>query len=364
MKVIILGQENENHTAPIKWALERAGYRVACWGGLAWNAEQQASLRVGGEATMTLGPHTVEPGDRIWVRRPDPPRYNPAVTEADKKFAELEYRSFYHCLAYMMETQPVWCINRYSASRFVNNKSVQLELARRCRLRVPRALMSNSPQAVKDLLGHNGGRIICKGFTPHVWARENDGGIAVTETFELKPEQLPADEVLTYAPAIYQEMVVKEYDIRMLLMGRRVYSYALHNPKKALDWRQDAGQGRVQVEIVPTPPEVEKGVLEFAQLAGICFGSLDFAVDKQGQWWFLEINEQGQFLWLDQFNSAARTQEKFCAFITAPEDSMQPLEERQDLFPPFAEYEKLAPKQEYPDLAAVAPGTPYMSVER
>src|SRR5215510_27493 len=248
MKVIILGHANENHTAPIKWALEQAGYRVACWGGLSWNPEQQASLRLDEESTMTLGPHTVEPGDAIWVRRPDPPRHNPRVSEADRKFAEMEYRSFYHCVAYMMETLPVWCVNKYSASRFINNKSIQLHLARRCGLKVPPALLSNSPDAVKDLLAHKVAPTICKSFTHHVWARQDNGGIAVTETFQLTREQLPADEVLTFAPAIYQEMVVKQFDIRMVLMGHRVYSYALHNPKKALDWRQDAGQGRIEVE--------------------------------------------------------------------------------------------------------------------
>ena len=363
MKVIIWGQENENHTAPIKWALEHAGYRVACWGGLSWNEQQQASLRLGGETVITLGPHTVEPGDAIWIRRPDPPAHNPRVAEADRKFAAAEYRSFYHSIAYTLEMLPVWCINRYSASRLINNKSVQLHLAHRCGLKVPNALMSNSPQAVKDLFTHNGNRTICKGFTPHVWARHDNRGIAVTETFELTREKLPADEVLTFAPAIYQDMVVKQFDVRTVLMGHRVYSYALHNPQKALDWRQDAGQGKVEVEIIPTPSEIEKGILDFARKAGICFGSLDFAVGMDGQWWFLEINEEGQFLWLDQFNRNARTQEKFCAFITAPEGSTRPLEEREGLFPSFAEFEKHQEKQQYPDLAAAAPGAPYLSIE-
>ncbi|HEY6348236.1 MAG TPA: hypothetical protein VI636_02390 [Candidatus Angelobacter sp.] len=367
MKVIILAQADENHTAPIKWALEQAGYKVACWGGLSWTEQQQASLLLDEQTDMALGPYSVEPGDAIWIRRPDQPMHNPKVADADKKFAEIEYRSFYHCLAYSLETLPVWCVNKFSASRFINNKSVQLRLARSCGLRVPKALLSNSPTGVRDFFEHNTNRIICKGFTPHVWQREGHGGVAVTETFELTREQLPPDEVLTYAPAIYQDMVVKQFDIRMVLMGHRVYSYALHNPLKALDWRQDAGQGKIEVEIVPTPPDVEKGVLAFADKAGICFGSLDFAVDMKGDWWFLEINEQGQFLWLDQFNKQARTQEKFCAFITAPEGSTAPLEEREGLFPPFAEYEKIYEKLvksgEVPDLAAIAASSPYMSKE-
>jgi glutathione synthase/RimK-type ligase-like ATP-grasp enzyme len=367
MKIIVVAQETDNHTAPVKWALEKAGYRVACWGGLSWTEQQQVSLLVDDETKLVLGPHLVEPGDVVWIRRPDPPTHNPNVSPSDKKFAELEYRTFYHCIAYMLEMLPVWVINKYSASRFINNKSIQLHLARECGLKVPKALMSNSPTGVRDFFDHNRNRIICKAFTPHVWQKQDDGGVAVTETFELKREDLPADEILTYAPGIYQDMVVKQYDIRMVLMGHRIYSYALHNPQKALDWRQDAGMGKIQVEIVATPPEIERGVLAFAKRAGICFGSIDFAVDMDGQWWFLEINEQGQFLWLDQFNRDVKIQEKFCAFITAPEGSTEPLEARQGEFPSFAEYEKMYEKQMEnqppPDIAAAVPNSPYMSKE-
>jgi len=367
MKVIILAHETDNHTAPIKWALERAGYEVVSWPGVSWTEEQQVSMLLDDEPRVALGQDAVEPGDVIWIRRLEQPVGNPKVAEADKKFAALEYRSFHHAVAYGLETLPVWVINRFSASRFINNKSVQLQFARSCGLRVPKALMSNSPKCVKDFLDHNRNRTICKAFAPHVWQRQSAGGVAVTETFELTRDRLPEDEVLTYAPGIYQDMVVKQFDIRTVLMGERVYSYALHTPLKALDWRQDAGMGKVEVEIVPTPPDVEHGILAFAKKSGLCFGSIDFAVDMHGNWWFLEINEQGQFLWLDQFNPKIKMQEKFCAFITAPEASSQPLEEREALFPSFGEYAKIyeeqQAKQEAPDLGAVAASSPYMSQE-
>ena len=124
--------------------------------------------------------------------------------------------------------------------------------------------MSNHPATVREFFARENARTICKGFTPHVWQKEGQMSVAITETFELTGGQLPSDEVLTYAPAIYQECVPKEYDIRMVLMGNHIYSYALKNKKQALDWRQDAGLGHVTADLVPTPPDVEKGVLEFA----------------------------------------------------------------------------------------------------
>ena len=350
MKVIIFAHAKENHTAPVKWALEQAGYEVACWGGLSWTPEQQASLLFdeNEQTEMNLGPFTVDSGDAVWIRRPGHPTHNPAVSEADRKFAEMEYRSFYHSLAYTLEMLPVWCVNKFSAARFIHNKAAQIFLARACGLRVPGTLLSNSPGRIRELLTRNSNRTIGKGFTPHVWQRSDEEGVSVTETFELTPDRLPSDEVLTYAPGIYQNMVDKEFDVRMVLMGHRLYSFALRNPKKALDWRQDAGLGNIEVEIIPTPPDVEKGILAFVRKANIYFGSVDFAVDKKGHWWFLEINEQGQFLWLDEFNRTPDIMEKFLAFITAPGSSRDAIEKRQSLFPSLKDYRKYEEQEQPP----------------
>ena len=351
MKVVILAPENDNHTAPLKWALEQADYEVACWAGLGWSAERQTSISFSDEAELTLGSHTVAPGDVVWVRRPEQPRPNPKVAAADKKFAEGEYRWFGHSILYLLDDLPIRCINKYSASRVINNKSVQLLLAKRCGMNVPHTLMSNSPSKVRDYFQRNPDRLICKAFFPHIWQKETSKSVAVTETFEIDKGRLPSDAVLTYAPAIYQEMVVKQFDVRMVLLGAAVYSCALYNPKGAIDWRQDTNQGLVQVEKIETPAAVEKAVLAFAEKSGISYGSFDFAIDSEGRWWFLEVNEGGQFLWLDAFNNNVHMQEKFLAFLTSPEGSpRQIIEDRQSLFPSWKDYlDSPAKEQQTPE---------------
>ena len=340
MNIIILAHENDNHAAPVKWAAKQAGYEVACWSGLAWTPEGQASILFNQSTHLSLGINHIEPGDVIWLRRLQQPEHNPAVSEPDRKFAETEYQWFSGSLAYLIETLPVRCINRYSASRFINNKAVQLRLAANCGMNVPATLMSNTPAEVKAFLRQDHGSTNCKPFFPHIW-KNDEGGIAVTETFELTPDMLPSDEALTYAPAIYQQKVVKCDDIRMVLMGNAIYSYSVHTLAGSLDWRYETSIGQVLIEQVKTPPEIENAVLEFARRAGICFGSLDFAVDEQGCWWFLEINEQGQFLWLDLFNPSVNLQQKFLAFLTLPEGASRRLiEERQWIFPSYADYER------------------------
>ena len=188
MKIVVLAHPNDNHTAPLKWAAEQAGYQVACWGGLRWNEEQQASIAFReGEVRETLSPFSVEAGDVVWIRRPQPADQNPKVSAVDKSFAEGEYRWFSLSLLYLLETLPVRVVNRYTASRFINNKAVQLLIARQSGLRVPETFMSNSPAAIRAFLEKPGRRAICKQFFPHVWEK-NDGGLAVTEAFQISPD--------------------------------------------------------------------------------------------------------------------------------------------------------------------------------
>jgi glutathione synthase/RimK-type ligase-like ATP-grasp enzyme len=373
MKILITAAENDSHSAPLKWALEQAGYSVACWSGLGWTEAKQASISLRpdlqieelqiADTQVKLGQHLVEPDDVIWIRRPMEPKPNPQTATEDAKFAANEYRSFYDSLMYLLETLPVRVVNKYAASRFINNKSVQLVLARACGMNVPRTLMANSPQAVRKYFGGNPQRTICKTFSTHIWEKEQGGPVVVTETFELSADRLPSDEVLTYAPAIYQEMIVKKFDVRMVLLGAAVYSYSLHNPKGALDWRHDATRGLVKVEPITTPPEVEKSVLEFAAKSGIACGSFDFAIDHQDRWWFLEVNEGGQFLWLDAANPRLHVQEKFLAFLTSPAGaSRQVLEARQSEFPSWGDYlASPAKDRQLPEEAD--PDASYVSVE-
>ncbi len=86
-------------------------------------------------------------------------------------------------------------------------------------------------------------------------------------------------------------------------------------------------------------------------------------MDHKGDWWFLEINEQGQFLWLDYLCPQARLLEKFCAFLTAPQGSKQTLEERQGLFPSTAEYQRSHQKEEALNIATVSADASFKSME-
>ena len=359
MKIIVLAHPKDDHAAPVCWALEQAGYQTGCWSGVSPSEQEQASLLMDERSCIILGTHRLESDDVLWLRQSDSPADGlPGTKDA------LPCSAFFEALICMLENLPVRCINPYSASRQVRNKAVQLRMAGASGLKTPATLMSNSPTAVRHFFDQYPDNAICKAFASHVWQQQGSEDLMVTETFSLNREDLPADnEVFTYSPAIYQEKVTKQFDVRAVLMGERVYSFAVRTPANSLDWRHDAALRKVAVERIATPAAVESSILRFAAAAGVCTGSLDFAVDRNGEWWFLEINEQGQFLWLDDFCPQAQLLEKFCAFLTTPQGSRQTLEERQRLFPSIAEYQRSHPKEEALSIASVSADAPFKSLE-
>lgn len=361
MKVLVFANELDNHVAPIRWALQQAGYSVHCWAGISWLEAGQASLLLHKEPRVTLGTHVLEPGDTIWLRQPDQAEFGPGSGDHPTP-PSSHYDLFFSSTASILELQPVRCINPYSVSQLIRNKAVQLHLARISGLKVPATLMSNSSGAVRTFF-ENGHRTICKPFESHTW-EQGTGSIAVAGTFELDRDQLPEDEVFTFAPSIFQRRIAKSFDVRTVLMGQSVYSFALRTPDGALDWRPQAALGEICVEPIATLSDVEKALLNFAQNTGVCFGSIDFAVDANGEWWFLEINEQGQFLFLDRFHPAARLQQKFCAFLTAHESAREDLEAREHLFPSLHEYESSPEKQKADErLASIVAESSYITCE-
>lgn len=87
----------------------------------------------------------------------------------------------------------------------------------------------------------------------------------------------------------------------------------LHEGSK-LDWRAMQGEN-LNVELYKLPSQIERRIRQFMNNLGIVFGSLDFIVTHDNEYIFLEVNEQGQFLWLEELNPEIKILDMFVNFI-------------------------------------------------
>lgn len=65
-----------------------------------------------------------------------------------------------------------------------------------------------------------------------------------------------------------------------------------------LDWRKD--YSALSYRVVDLPDRVEMALLTYLDHFELASGSFDFAVDKVGGLWWLELNPNGQWGWLEE----------------------------------------------------------------
>ena len=103
---------------------------------------------------------------------------------------------------------------------------------------------------------------------------------------------LPDDEVPAITPGIFQKLVSKAFELRVVIMGRKVFAFRIDTPKESrgrLDWL--SAYHEIRLRRVDLPQQVEKSLLAVLHKMGLVAGSCDLIVTPSGSTAFLEVNE-------------------------------------------------------------------------
>jgi hypothetical protein len=246
---------------------------------------------------LTLSTHRFR---SLWFRRPCMPVIPELVHPADKPFAGRESQKLAQALWYHLAPAGFW-VNSLERSAQANDKAYQLRAARRVGFKIPRTLCSNDPQSIRGFIRSCGGVCIYKPFVPVTWRTTE--GFAPLFTNTVAEDDLPPDELLSAAPGIFQPLVPKSYELRVTVIGCHVFAAKIFSQETSsglIDWRAELAS--VRSEQTELPLSVSAACIKLLRDLGLAFGCLDFIVTPDHQYIFLEVNEMGQFLWLESEN--------------------------------------------------------------
>ncbi|MEN2785037.1 hypothetical protein ACFOKI_14600 [Sphingomonas qilianensis] len=175
-------------------------------------------------------------------------------------------------------------VSHPSATEAASNKLVQLAAAVRAGFNIPATLVTQSPGALGSFADAFD-KIIYK---PVAGTR---GPLVFTRFLDLKciPE-----EIIRSAPTIYQEFVPGTRHIRLNAFG--AVSHASIIETKQLDWRPNLDVPIKPWAVDDTLQALVDGVLRELSLA---MGIFDVKITPDDEYVFLEVNPQGQFLFLE-----------------------------------------------------------------
>ena len=229
----------------------------------------------------------------MYWRRPVWPVFE-HLPDADAGWAAAQVRYGLGGTLYALQNC-LW-VNHPLRNAAADYKPAQLALAHRMGLTVPPTLVTNDPdEACRFIRDH--GQVICKTLR---WTPYERDGVGLTSWAEpVQADEL--DDTLRVAPHLFQARVDKVADLRVLIVGRRVF--AIRIDSGLLDWRRD--YSALTYSEVDLPERLEKSLFAYLDHFGLSSGSFDLAIDHAGELHWLELNPNGQWGWLEETTGLA-----------------------------------------------------------
>lgn len=156
---------------------------------------------------------------------------------------------------------------------------------------IPSTLVTSDPDAARSFIKTHG-PVVYKPLSTPLY--RNDEGVSCTvEVLEAAAEEI--DDAVAGTAHLFQSRVEKSADVRVTVMGDQVFAVRIDSG--LLDWRTD--HSKLTYSVVQPPPGITEAIHAYLTHFGLVFGAFDFAVDRDGTWWFLECNSSGQWAWLE-----------------------------------------------------------------
>lgn len=185
--------------------------------------------------------------------------------------------------------------------RHAEHKQLQLRVAHEVGLDIPRTLFSNDPEAVRAFAAACDGRIVTKMLAS--FAVQEEGQEKVVFTNPVSPADLEDLDGLRYCPMTFQELVDKRLELRVTVVGDRVFSAAIDSQaleRSRHDWRREGVALLQDWQTYELPADVEQSLLALMDRFGTNYGAIDLILTPDGRHVFLEINPVGEFFWLER----------------------------------------------------------------
>ncbi|MFZ6873125.1 hypothetical protein ACO0LF_13805 [Undibacterium sp. Di27W] len=321
MKILIISSFDDADAAAVSWGLKKLGSDAVLWDPTRFPRHATASWSIsdqqaGAFAFQLDGHEYAGVYDKVWFRRATLPVAMENSHPADLGIIKKESTHFFNNIYSVTGGEHALWVNDIHAARRSNSKMLQLEIARSLGFSIPNTMIGNDARQVRDFFHANDKQMVRKSFSVGGWTAV-DGSAHIIKTAKVKEEQLQHDMALMACPSIYQNLVAKQFEARVTVIGNRVIAAKIDSQRdeKTVDWRYDLPKNKIPVEPLELPEEVTQRCLSLCQQLGLVFACIDLIFSTSGEYVFLELNEAGQFLWLERYHKDLTMLDSFCRYL-------------------------------------------------
>jgi hypothetical protein len=236
-------------------------------------------------------------GDEVtaaYFRRPGAPMASDSVKDlGEKRYIESEWGSFLKSL--YMRLDGIW-LNGPTQIFLAEDKPRQLIIAHELGFEIPEVTITNDWASVRQ--------ITCQFQAIGKPLREallSGDGERVMFTTRINGAGESDAASIALAPFIAQREILKKYDVRVTVVGTKAFATAIWsqaNAETEVDWRQGS-RTDLKHERIELDQSLKQRCINLVSALGLKFGAIDFICDQQDKLWFLEINPNGQWAWIE-----------------------------------------------------------------
>lgn len=221
-------------------------------------------------------------------------QYRDEIAPTD--FAISDTKHIYRYLKYALNDR-FW-LNRLDNFDDYINRLIQMAEAKRVGFKIPNSIVTQSYDELTNFYSENDGNIITK-VTGQIPASLQ----SMCYTTKVEEDFLElASSDLPNCPTLFQSYVDKKYEIRSTVVGDKIFSAIIDSQSHDLDlvkfdWRY--ANADTAIYPVELPDKVNTKILNLMKSLKLDFGAIDLILTHDDEYYFLEVNPEGQWGWIE-----------------------------------------------------------------
>jgi glutathione synthase/RimK-type ligase-like ATP-grasp enzyme len=294
--ILAVTHRGDEDARPVLDALARRGAEVAVLDfselprhgrfALAYGEGSGREIRLDGRAPLDAGQVSA-----VWWRRPVPLRASRALDRTHAAFAVRQAGDSLMGFLALAERHALF-VNHPWRDEVAGLKTFQLAAAERAGLPLPRTLVTSDPALAREFLrgcGRAGAVHKAVHATAADWRR----------TSRVTRGDRARIDVIRHAPVILQQRI-PGVDIRVTVVGDELFAAEIDARRSSSPDDYRGFERECLIAPCALPAGIVRGLRALVRDLGLQYGAADLRRRADGDWFFLELNPAGQWLFVEE----------------------------------------------------------------
>ena len=220
------------------------------------------------------------------------------ISSNEKDFWHFTWREALYGF-YARLSQRAYFVNKnIPTALFAQNKIQFFDVARKANINTPDTWIGNKTQDINEFFD-NYDKVVIK--TMHQIYLEHQDEQAMFLVKPVNKSQFHNFNSQNECPVFLQQAIDKLFDVRAIIIGKKVIGCKIDASLSKvgnLDWRAYDLPNTIH-EPFELPNKVQGKLLNILKYFNLDYACLDLCVDKHGEFWLLDVNPFGRYMWIE-----------------------------------------------------------------